>query len=275
MLVPLDGQPSPQLRLHYPRYTEQPSPHPLSAGIGNIEAVLGTGVTLRAKADRPLRAAWIEFLPDNPQVILGAYLVPFGAAHPFDSAALTVGGQAVTALFPLHSTAIGRGSPLNSYRAFTATICCNLKTTPAWRAFAGSSCACATTPHLWCNSTGPRLPATSCMCCPTPNCHCTFSPKIPSSPCALSSCATAPSGPRNRAALSLYDHAARMRAAASRRGDRPQRAGGKRMETTADKSRIPPNAIAAHDSTSQRLLVARGRCRHLAGCGGRLRRCDV
>ena len=100
VLVPLDGKPSPQLRLRYPGYTELPSPQTLSPGIGNIEAVVGTGVTLRAKADRPLRAAWIEFLPDNPQVILGAYLAPFGAAQPFDSAALTVGGQAVTARVP-------------------------------------------------------------------------------------------------------------------------------------------------------------------------------
>src|SRR5262249_57682300 len=43
VLVPLDGRPSPQVRLDYPNYTGL-TPYDLPDGSGNIEAVAGTPV---------------------------------------------------------------------------------------------------------------------------------------------------------------------------------------------------------------------------------------
>ncbi len=63
MLVPLNGRASPQLHLQFPGYTDLPE-QDLPDGSGNIEAVAGTAVTLRAAANRPLESAWIEFLPE-------------------------------------------------------------------------------------------------------------------------------------------------------------------------------------------------------------------
>jgi hypothetical protein len=79
VLVALDDKPSPQVRLHYPAYTRLPSPESLSPGTGNIEAVLGTRAVLRARADRPLARAWIEFRPSEPLETLPPYLAPLGA----------------------------------------------------------------------------------------------------------------------------------------------------------------------------------------------------
>src|SRR5262249_8799476 len=62
-LVALNGRPSPQIELHFPKYTELPSPVSLPPGSGNIEAVSGTQATLRAATDRPIARAWIESQP--------------------------------------------------------------------------------------------------------------------------------------------------------------------------------------------------------------------
>ena len=68
------GKASPQLRLDLPRYTDLPTPQYLPAGNGNIDAVSGTIVPLRAAADRPLRRAWIEYQPETPQAPAGVFL---------------------------------------------------------------------------------------------------------------------------------------------------------------------------------------------------------
>src|SRR5262249_51698295 len=78
-LVNLDGKPSPQVRLDYPRYTDLPSPQLLTPGTGNVEAVLGTVVTFRAAVDRPLKRAWIEFQPEVRETPLAASLAPLGS----------------------------------------------------------------------------------------------------------------------------------------------------------------------------------------------------
>src|SRR5207253_1010479 len=65
VLVPLDGRPTPQVRLIYPTYTDLPD-QDLPDGSGNIEAVLGTRATLRAATDRPVVKAWIEYRPEDP-----------------------------------------------------------------------------------------------------------------------------------------------------------------------------------------------------------------
>jgi hypothetical protein len=78
-LVPLDGRPSPQVRLTPPAYTDLP-PFDLPDGAGNIETVLGTSVRLRAATDRPIAQAWIELRPELPVVSLAAFLCPAGTS---------------------------------------------------------------------------------------------------------------------------------------------------------------------------------------------------
>ncbi len=95
MLVALDDKPSPQVRLHYPAYTGLPSPESLSPGTGNIEAVTGTHVALRARADRPLARAWIEFRPALPLTTESAYLAPLGAGDVLSTLALDQAGRSV------------------------------------------------------------------------------------------------------------------------------------------------------------------------------------
>jgi hypothetical protein len=82
-LVALDSKPSPQLRLSYPAYTRLPSPDTLSPGTGNIDAVIGTTARLRARVDRPLRNAWIEYQPEEVSVVLGDVLALFAGGRPW------------------------------------------------------------------------------------------------------------------------------------------------------------------------------------------------
>src|SRR5579883_155735 len=82
-LVSLDSKPSPQLQLSYPAYTRLPSPDTLSPGTGNIDAVIGTTARLRARVDRPLRLAWIEYEPEEPSVVLGDVLTLLSGGRPW------------------------------------------------------------------------------------------------------------------------------------------------------------------------------------------------
>ena len=59
-------------------------------GLGDVEAVTGTVVILRARADRPLRRAWIEYQPDLKFANLSAFLSPLGASDPAGVLALTM-----------------------------------------------------------------------------------------------------------------------------------------------------------------------------------------
>lgn len=92
VLVALDGQPSPQLQLFPPPYTPLPSPSIVSPGNGNVDAVTGTVVSFRARADRPLAKAWIEYVPENKAAPQGAMLAPLGA----DSGLGAVGSLALS-----------------------------------------------------------------------------------------------------------------------------------------------------------------------------------
>ena len=65
VLTPLDGKASPQVRLDVPAYTDLPTPQHLPPGTGNVDTVVGTVVTLRAAADRPLVRAWVEYQPET------------------------------------------------------------------------------------------------------------------------------------------------------------------------------------------------------------------
>jgi hypothetical protein len=75
-------------------------PQDLPDGSGNVEAVAGSSVTLRAAADRVLRAAWIEFVPETRFADLSAFLAPLGANHPGPMLTATAGGQTVWGIVP-------------------------------------------------------------------------------------------------------------------------------------------------------------------------------
>jgi hypothetical protein len=78
VLVPLDGRPSPQIHLEFPKYTDL-APADLPDGSGVIECVAGTRVTLRAATDRRVARAWIGYRPDQPLMRLMPALAPLGA----------------------------------------------------------------------------------------------------------------------------------------------------------------------------------------------------
>ena len=93
-LTLLDGRDSPQLRMQFPRYTELPD-RDLPAGVGNVETVAGTLLTLRGAADTPLRRAWIAYQPDPKYAEVVAFLGVLGGQHPAETLTLACGGHAV------------------------------------------------------------------------------------------------------------------------------------------------------------------------------------
>ncbi len=99
VLVPLEGRPSPVVRLHYPAYTELPDLD-LPDGSGNVEAVVGTLVTLRAAADRALARAWIEYRPEQVHVPPAAATCLLCSAQCGSVAALTAIADEVTSPVP-------------------------------------------------------------------------------------------------------------------------------------------------------------------------------
>lgn len=99
-LIPLNGQPSPQVRIDQPAYTDLPTPQALAPGIGNVELTAGSVVTLRAACDRPLRRARIEYQPEVQGTVQAAALAALGIEHPLGALAAVVLGQAMTAPIP-------------------------------------------------------------------------------------------------------------------------------------------------------------------------------
>jgi hypothetical protein len=94
LLVPLDGKPSPQVMLDYPAYTGLSSPQALPPGLGDVEAINGTSVTLRARADRPLHRAWIEYQPDLKYANVSAFLAALGVTDAAGAVSLIAAGGA-------------------------------------------------------------------------------------------------------------------------------------------------------------------------------------
>jgi hypothetical protein len=108
VLVPLDGRPSPQLRLEFPAYTDLP-PTDLPDGSGVIECVAGTRVLLRAAADRPVARAWIGYRPDPAALRLVPALSPLGAGFPAAGPGLSLLGREAWGDVPV---AVGNGGTL-------------------------------------------------------------------------------------------------------------------------------------------------------------------
>jgi hypothetical protein len=108
VLVPLEGRPSPQVRLHFPAYTDM-TPLDLPDGSGDIEAVAGTRITLRAATDRPIARAWIEYRPDQLWVRPACWLGAVGTIHPAAALVATAAGQAIGGRVPIQVDATGCG----------------------------------------------------------------------------------------------------------------------------------------------------------------------
>ncbi len=98
-LVPLNGRASPQVHLTFPAYT-QLSEVDLPDGSGKVDGVNGTMVTLRAAANRPLSAAWIEFRPEPHGVATELLLSPLGTGDPWAALAVLAAQQTVTETVP-------------------------------------------------------------------------------------------------------------------------------------------------------------------------------
>jgi hypothetical protein len=99
-LANLNGLPSPQIELHFPEYSDLPSPRKLTPGTHQIEALAGTNVVLRAAADRPLAEASIEYQPENPLVALTVLLSGLGQTQPLALVGQLMVGQAVLGRVP-------------------------------------------------------------------------------------------------------------------------------------------------------------------------------
>ena len=81
-LVSLGGKPSPQIRIDLPPYTDLSTPQHLSPGLGNLDVFVGSVVTLRAAADRPLARARIVYQPELAGTTEAAMLSPLGLSSP-------------------------------------------------------------------------------------------------------------------------------------------------------------------------------------------------
>jgi hypothetical protein len=102
-LVPLDGKPSPQLRLDFPAYTGVPT-KTLPPGASLIDAVAGTTVTLRAATNRPITHASLVYRPEFPRFTGVAGLAALNASHSLGALAAHASGASVWAPIPVQIT---------------------------------------------------------------------------------------------------------------------------------------------------------------------------
>ncbi|HEV3237649.1 MAG TPA: hypothetical protein VGZ25_11715 [Gemmataceae bacterium] len=98
-LVSLDGLPSPQVQLLFPAYSDL-APLQLTPGSGNVEAIDGTRVALRAAADRPLTKAWIELVPQTNAGDVATFLAPLATHGSFETVTLSARAQSWGAPVP-------------------------------------------------------------------------------------------------------------------------------------------------------------------------------
>lgn len=99
-LVPLDGRPSPQVRLEYPEYTDL-RPAELPDGTGVIEAVGGTRVHFRAAADRRIAAASFHNMSDLTPVAQALAATAVVGDHPLPPLAARMLADEVLADVPV------------------------------------------------------------------------------------------------------------------------------------------------------------------------------
>jgi hypothetical protein len=95
----LDGQPSPHMSVTPPLYSDLPVWKTLP-GARHLEVYDGTQVFLRAKADRPLAQAWLEFRPDNKLTPEAAVLALLGTQNPLHLASAALASDAMLSVRP-------------------------------------------------------------------------------------------------------------------------------------------------------------------------------
>ena len=106
-LVPLDGRPSPQIRLEYPRYTDL-APRQMPDGGSSFEAVAGTSAHLRAATNRPIALSYLVYRPEIPSLSIAAALAPLPSVHALEATSAAAGGQSVWAAVPVRLGREGR-----------------------------------------------------------------------------------------------------------------------------------------------------------------------
>lgn len=94
--VDLNGQPSPQITLLPPEYTDLPSPLRLSPGTRHLEFIQGTKVIFQAAVDRPLSMASIELRPLDPALRTMPLLGLLGQPQPMNAVAQVALAQTFT-----------------------------------------------------------------------------------------------------------------------------------------------------------------------------------
>ncbi|MFL5342698.1 MAG: hypothetical protein ACJ8F7_21405, partial [Gemmataceae bacterium] len=106
-LVPLDGRPSPQIHLTFPRYTDLP-PRQLPDGGSSFEAVAGTSVQLRAATNRPIARSYVVCRPEHPTLSIAAALAPLAAGQALDAIGGAAAGHTVWEPVPVRIDRDGR-----------------------------------------------------------------------------------------------------------------------------------------------------------------------
>ena len=106
--APLDGQPSPQIELEIPEYTDLKSPVKLAAGVRHIECLQGTVVTFRAAVDRPLAKAGIVLRPADGGVPLGFLMGQIGHSQPLNALLAIQAAEAAVGTVPVEVTRDGK-----------------------------------------------------------------------------------------------------------------------------------------------------------------------
>lgn len=118
-LVALDNQPSPQIAIQPPKYTDLPAEIRLPAGARDVQVFAGTKVVYRAKADRPLKEAWLSYQPTSLAVQPAAFVAAgFGPPDAMQIASRAVMSDAAWNRIPVQLE--DDGSVLSA--AFTAWV---------------------------------------------------------------------------------------------------------------------------------------------------------
>lgn len=102
-LVPLEGRPSPLVRLTYPEYTDLP-PAALPDGTGVVEAVAGTEIHFRAAADRRIVSAVFRSQIDLMPLLSATACAPLATDNALGALAAQLLADAATEDIPLRIT---------------------------------------------------------------------------------------------------------------------------------------------------------------------------
>ena len=93
-IVPIDGRPSPQLRLEFPHYTNL-KPRQMPDGGSSFEGPAGTTVRLRAGLNRPVARAFIVYRPDQAIQNTSSAFLPLGTISSLESITSTAASRDV------------------------------------------------------------------------------------------------------------------------------------------------------------------------------------